>query len=307
MESTILGIGNEAVMMSVTYELSPDMRYLLVSRNNQRVFRHSTVAMYDAIDIATNVAYPISANGTHDFIFLAEWGPVGNAIVFVENNNIYYKSNAIAAPVQITTEGSRSINYGTCDWVYEGKWWCSNYGLLTFSKSHSFISTEEVFASKTALWFSPDGNKLAYMRFDDRNVHLMNIPIYGVPGSIESQYTSSIGIHYPKVGSTNPTVSLFTVDLSTTLAPGQVPTSVALLAPETLRNEDHIISAVGWQNNQSVAASWMNRVQNRAVIQTCEGSNCRVVSVIYGQIDVCYKVSISFLIAYQYFLEFASR
>lgn len=107
-------------MMSVTYVLSPDQRYLLVSRNNQRVFRHSTVAMYDAIDIATNVAHPISANGTQDYIFLAEWGPVGNAIVFVENNNIFYKSSAVATPVQITTDGSRAINYGTCDWVYEG-------------------------------------------------------------------------------------------------------------------------------------------------------------------------------------------
>lgn len=136
---------------------------------------------------------------------------------------------------------------------------------------------EEVFSANSAVWFSPDSSKLAYIRFDDRNVHLMNIPIYGSPGTMESQYTQSIGIHYPKVGSPNPIVTLFTVELSTLVA-GQPAVSQALLAPIEVRNEDHIISAVGWQDNNRLAASWMNRVQNRAYIQSCTGSVCQVVS-----------------------------
>lgn len=153
-----------------------------------------------------------------------------------------------------------------------------NKRIITVLKSYVFIYVEEVFSANSAVWFSPDGSKLAYIRFDDRNVHLMNIPIYGTPGTIDSQYTQSIGIHYPKVGSPNPIVTLFTVDLNTLVA-GQPAVSQALLVPEALRNEDHIISAVGWQNNNTLASSWMNRVQNRAFVQACTGSVCQVVRI----------------------------
>lgn len=62
-----------------------------------------------------------------------------------------------------------------------------------------FIVTEEVFGSNKALWFSPNGNKLAFGYFDDSNTPIMTIPFYGYPGSLTFQYTSSIPIHYPKV------------------------------------------------------------------------------------------------------------
>lgn len=61
------------------------------------------------------------------------------------------------------------------------------------------IILEEVFASNVALWFSPDGTKLAYIQFNDALIHLMHIPIYGPPGVIDFQYTQGISIPYPKV------------------------------------------------------------------------------------------------------------
>lgn len=62
-----------------------------------------------------------------------------------------------------------------------------------------FVFSEEVFSSNKALWFSPDGKKLAYGRFDDTDVPIMVIPIYGEPGKISSQYPRANFIKYPKV------------------------------------------------------------------------------------------------------------
>lgn len=219
-----------------------------------QIYRHSTVAYYSAVDLKTKRVYPISSNNTlHDYLLLAEWSPVGNAIVFVENNNIFYKSSVTEPAVAVTLDGGKSVSYGTCDWVYE----------------------EEVFSSKTALWFSPDGQKLAYIRFNDTDVPIITIQVYGPPGSFEFQYPKSIGFNYPKVNAPNPKVNLFSIELDK-VKPGQPVEKHEQLVPAVLRNEDHIISTVGWQNNDTFVASWMNRVQNRAYIQACNNKECHI-------------------------------
>lgn len=58
---------------------------------------------------------------------------------------------------------------------------------------------EEIFGTNNALWFSKDGTKLAYVTFDDTNVRIMRVPHYGVPGSVDAQYTKHHDIRYPKV------------------------------------------------------------------------------------------------------------
>jgi hypothetical protein len=51
------------------------------------------------------------------------------------------------------------------------------------------------------MWFSPDGAKLAYATFNDIEVKRMKVPHYGVPGSVDYQYTQHHEIRYPKVTS----------------------------------------------------------------------------------------------------------
>lgn len=59
---------------------------------------------------------------------------------------------------------------------------------------------EEVLASNKAFWVSSDGNKLAFAKFNDRNVQTIKLPIYGEPGQLVSQYTRILDLRYPKVG-----------------------------------------------------------------------------------------------------------
>lgn len=65
------------------------------------------------------------------------------------------------------------------------------------NQNYSF--PEEVLASASALWFSPDGRHLAFATFNDTNVKDISIPVYGEPGSMKDQYPSEMKIKYPKV------------------------------------------------------------------------------------------------------------
>lgn len=84
---------------------------------------------------------------------------------------------------------------------------CSAIPLFLCSVNFSFLIqlqncshfSEEVFGSSNAIWFSTDGTKMAYVTFDDSGVRVMRVPHYGVPGSVNYQYTQHHEIRYPKV------------------------------------------------------------------------------------------------------------
>lgn len=71
--------------------------------------------------------------------------------------------------------------------------------ILSYFLRGLYCLLEEVFSSNKALWFSPDGTKLAFGRFDDTAAPLMVVPIYGQPGSLIFQYPRANIVKYPKV------------------------------------------------------------------------------------------------------------
>lgn len=62
---------------------------------------------------------------------------------------------------------------------------------------------EEVLGSGSALWFSPEGTSLAFATFNDSDVKMASYFHYGNPGTLESQYSDTINIRYPKVSYTD--------------------------------------------------------------------------------------------------------
>ena len=182
---------------------------------------------------------------------LVHWSPIGNSFIFVHANNLYYKSSPQADEIQLTTDGNRVVFNGIPDWVYE----------------------EEVLSSNIATWFSPQGEQIAFIRFDDANVPIMKIPFYGQPGFPEFQYPQELILHYPKAGARNPEVSLFTVDLkkaNTEVILNEIPVPSNLVRLE----KDHIIATLGWADDETLVTVWKNRVQNHAVIQSCFNATC---------------------------------
>lgn len=251
---TLLDEKHEELLQGFKFDLSADERYLLVARGYSKIFRHSFLAVYDIVDLQNDRVIEVNVGGVRRALNVVEWSPVGNSFIFVYLNNLYYKSSPDAVEVQITNDGEASIYNGIPDWVYE----------------------EEVFSTNIATWFSADGQKLAFIRFNDTNTRLMKIPIYGPPGHPEFQYPHELTLHYPKAGTTNPTVNLYQVNL-TNIAQVEIEPPTALVTSE----KDHIIASVGWANNDRLITIWKNRVQNHAIITTCDGTNkCDVIQEI---------------------------
>ena len=67
-----------------------------------------------------------------------------------------------------------SVFNGVCDWVYE----------------------EEVISDTRAVWFSPDSNRLAWIEFNDTEVDLMPLQVYGPPGRLDFQYPIPTPLRY---------------------------------------------------------------------------------------------------------------
>ncbi|XP_055621792.1 venom dipeptidyl peptidase 4 isoform X3 [Toxorhynchites rutilus septentrionalis] len=247
---TLLGLDHEELLQGFKFDLSADERYLLVARGYSKIFRHSFLAVYDIVDLQEkNKVIPINVGGVRKALNVVEWSPVGNSFIFVHLNNLYYKASPDAPEVQITSDGAPSVYNGIPDWVYE----------------------EEVLSTNIATWFSPDGQKIAFMKFNDVNTRLMKIPIYGPPGVPEFQYPHELALHYPKAGTPNPEVNLYQVDLTTPKVMVEINPPAALVTAE----RDHIITSVGWATNNRVISIWKNRVQNQAIITSCdEKNNC---------------------------------
>ncbi|XP_065332431.1 venom dipeptidyl peptidase 4-like isoform X1 [Cloeon dipterum] len=234
---------DERLSISFVKQLSADKQFLLIAYDYQKKFRHSYYANYTVINLSTKVATDLIRPDGSQRLQLVKWAPQGNALAYVGNYNIFYKKAADDKDiVTLTNTDKPDILYnGIPDWVYE----------------------EEVIGDNTAMWFSPDGSKLAYITFDDSNVKIMNFPYYGQPDELFFQYPIDIKIRYPKPGSPNPTVTLNSVDLT---VPGS--TVPVVLTPPAEVGEDHIIATVTWTKVNEVLAVWMNRVQNRMLITT---------------------------------------
>lgn len=55
---------------------------------------------------------------------------------------------------------------------------------------------EEVLSTDYALWWSPDGEQIVYLTFNDTNVESFQFPFYG---PLRDAYTVIHSIAYPKV------------------------------------------------------------------------------------------------------------
>src|SRR5438270_742376 len=121
--------------------------------------------------------------------FAATVAPAGNPRAIYRDRNVWVGDSTGAGAVQITTDGSvqTRIKYGTASWVYG-----------------------EELGQRTAMWWSPDGKKLAYYRFDESKVP----DFYLATNLTQVQDTLDIEA-YPKPGVPNPVVDLLVYDVDT--------------------------------------------------------------------------------------------
>ena len=124
------------------------------------LYRHSSFCQYYLYDTAAKTMTPL-ADGAK--LRLATWSPTSGKIAFVLNDNLFIADLAAAAgtpPVQVTTDGEWNVVCnGVMDWAYE----------------------EEVASATSALWWAPDGDTIAFLRFNQSEVPLFDFSFYTAP------------------------------------------------------------------------------------------------------------------------------
>ncbi|WP_297409035.1 S9 family peptidase [uncultured Alistipes sp.] len=156
---------------------------LLIAYGSTPIYRHSfSVDRLLCIRGGETLEVSPEVSGKRD----ASFSPDGKLIAFSSGNDLYLFDPKSRTTRRLTDDGAwnRIIN-GTTDWVYE-----EEFG---FTKGYAF---------------SPDGQKLAYLRFDESEV-----PLFEMMRFDGRLYNRAYAFKYPKAGDRNSTVTIWTIDL----------------------------------------------------------------------------------------------
>lgn len=203
------------------FSFSRDEQFMLISTETEYIYRRSSESYFWIYDIKNKTTEPIFK----DKIRLAEFSPNNKHIAFVYKSNLYVKDLSSKKITQITNDGKdRNIINGTTDWVYE-----------------------EEFAITKGFEWSPDGNKIAFFKFDESKVKEFNMLTW------DHLYPSEHRFKYPKAGEDNSVVDVFIYDLNS-----QKSTKL-----NTGSENDQYIPRFYWlPNSNTLTVLIMNRLQN---------------------------------------------
>ena len=205
------------------YIFSDDEKKILLETEPERIYRHSSRADFMVFDRESKTSTKISENGKQSY---ATFNPSADKVAFVRANNIFIKDLKKQTEIQITTDGKvNEIINGSSDWVYE----------------------EEFSIDKTFFW-SPDGSKIAFLRFDERKVKEFTLTSY-----LNELYPNESKYKYPKAGEQNADVSVLIYDLI----------SKKISKVDLEGDGDYYIPRLIWAPDGNLCIYRLNRLQNQ--------------------------------------------
>ncbi|MBV6443476.1 MAG: S9 family peptidase [Haliscomenobacteraceae bacterium CHB4] len=209
------------------FEFSDDETKLLLRTKTEAVYRHSVLASYFVHDLKTATTVPVFEGAKQQF---AAFSPDGTHVAFVANNNLYYRDLVNGKISRITSDGEKNkIINGLPDWVYE--------------EEFSPVTGDGMVATK----WSPDGSKIAFIRFDESEVP--EFPLTWYKGGMYPEQTS---FKYPKVGERNSVVSVHLYDVDAGAMVGQV---------DALEADDYV-PRIHWTTDNQLVVTRLNRRQD---------------------------------------------
>ncbi|XP_017324691.1 inactive dipeptidyl peptidase 10 [Ictalurus punctatus] len=220
------------------FSVSPDLNYVLLTYDVKKVYQYSFLASYLIYNLHTREVHELNPPEVSDSVLqFASWGVQGQQLIYIFENNIYYKLDVKSSSLRLTSSGQEGLVFnGIPDWLYE----------------------EGVLHSPVAHWWSPAGSSLAFLTINNTLVPNMLLPHF--TGAL---YPRGTHYPYPKVGQVNPTVKLNVVTLN-----GSSPT-IELLPPSSLEKSEYYISMVRWVTEEHVTVRWLNRAQNTSILTLC--------------------------------------
>lgn len=165
-----------------SYEFNDDESKILLAKEVESIFRHSTVGIFYVYDVATKELVKISDSKIQE----PSLSPNGKQVAYAKDNNLFIFDIASKSSRQVTSDGEKNkIINGITDWVYE-----------------------EEFAFVRAFDWNSDGTKIAFLRFDESKVPEFSMDIYGT-----ELYPHPTVFKYPKAGEENSIVTLRMLDV----------------------------------------------------------------------------------------------
>ena len=202
------------------YEFAGDGRILLAD-GAAPIYRHSYTTDYSLWNGSELRPVAPEIAGKRD----ASFSPDGRMIAFASGNDLWLYDTHDSSVRRVTHDGEwNAVINGTTDWVYE-----------------------EEFGFTRAYAFSPDGRKLAFLRFDESRVPMFSMMRYD--GRL---YNRPYDFKYPKAGDANSTVTLHLYDVE----------SGATRRIDTGAETDQYIPHIGWTPAGELYFYRVNRRQN---------------------------------------------
>lgn len=206
-----------------SYSFNSDETKALIASSTERIYRRSSKSIYHVVDLASGEAQ-LLVNG--EKIMYASLSPDNNKVAYVKDNNLFFVELASNKITQVTQDGKwNQIINGSADWVYE-----------------------EEFSMAKAFDWSPDGKKLAFIRFDETDVPEFNMQTWG------ELYPQDYKFKYPKAGENNAKVSIHVYDLA----------SQKTVNVNSGEEKDIYLPRIYWTSNSNTLAYLkLNRLQNQ--------------------------------------------
>ena len=206
-----------------SYTFYDNEQLIMLETDRESIYRRSSKAYYYMYDRRTKKLSPINEENK---VMYATPSPAGNMVAYVLENNLYCLDLQTNKVKQITSDGkTNEIINGSADWVYE-----------------------EEFSFAQAFHWNADGTKIAFMRFDEREV-----PEFTMTNFRNELYPEYVTFKYPKVGEKNALVSVHIYDIKNTKT-----TDVKLN-----KSEEFYVPRIKWTDSAGQLLLYkMNRHQN---------------------------------------------
>lgn len=206
-----------------SYSFNADETKALLATAVEPIYRRSSKGIYYVVDLATGQKQQLMGG---EKISYATLSPDNTRVAFVKDNNLYITELSSQKVTRLTADGeANKIINGAADWVYE-----------------------EEFSMAQAFKWSPDGKKIAFIRFDESEVPEFNMQTWG------PLYPKDYRFKYPKAGGKNALVSIHVVDIS----------SLAIQKMDAGTETDQYLPRLYWtQDSNQLAFIRLNRLQNQ--------------------------------------------
>ena len=185
--SDLIPEGSERPLRIEDYTLTADGRLALLFTESRRVWRTNSRGDFWVFERESKALRKLGGpDASPSSLQFAKFSPDGSRVAYVRDRDVYVEDLASGTLTRLTRSDRDTLVHGATDWVYE-----------------------EEFGIRDGFRWSPDGAHIAFYAVDDDGVGA-----FSIAHNLDAVYPEVQRIPYPKVGTTNPAVTVGVVAAS---------------------------------------------------------------------------------------------